>query len=327
MNPEFYDLPRLLTLRAALRSLDADAPPRARLLSPAPRTAQRRLGVLCGSFNPLTLAHVELADKACAGDDGLDQVVYTIAKVTVDKEHVTGLGLEDRVLLLLLCAAGRGVALVNRGLYVEQARAFRALCGPHTELTFIIGMDKLPQVLDPRYYVDRRAALDELFSLASLSVANRGELGRQAFTELLDRPENRAYRPYVRFLPVSESAAALSSSSVREPGERPSDERAAVPRPVACFLTETRPYASRGSPEGRQAVVSETGEGIDAYAVRCALLERLSEVQGWAAAEVDFAALVRCAATPDAAGRALRAAGSGAALRALIQRSDLRRTR
>lgn len=315
MTAEFYDLSRLFSLRRTLRVLKVDAPPQAWLLSPLPIPPPEHLGVLCGSFNPPTLAHVGLADAAAAA--GLDQVVYAVAKVTVDKETVTGVALEDRLLLLLACTAGRadrGVALVNRGLYVEQARAFRDFLGSRTKLTFVIGMDKLFQILDPDYYVDRDAALDELFSLASLMVANRGGQGQQAFTKLLDRPANRAYRPHIHFLPLPESVAHLSSSGVREVAGCSSGTAVDVPPTVARFLAETQPYASAA---GSDPPSSRTEAG-DAYAVRLALLERLAEVQEWAEAEVDFAALVRRATAADAVGRALRAAKSGADLRTLI---------
>ena len=315
MPAEFYDLSRLFSLHRTLRALKVHAPPQAWLLSPLPIPPPEHLGVLCGSFNPPTLAHVGLADAAAAAR--LDQVVYAVAKVTVDKETVTGMALEDRLLLLLACTAGRadrGVALVNRGLYVEQARAFRDLFGSRTRLTFIVGMDKLFQILDPDYYVDRAAALDELFSLASLMVANRGRQGRQAFAALLDRPANRAYQPHIHFLPLPESVAHLSSSGVRKVAGCSSGTDVDVPPTVARFLAETQPYASAA---GSDPPSSRTEAG-DAYAVRLALLERLAEVQEWAETEVDFAALVRRATATDATGRALRTAKSGTDLRALI---------
>ena len=313
MSSELYDLLRLLSLRRTLRSLKVHASPQACLIGPLPIPAPDTLGVLCGSFNPPTLAHLGLANAAAAA--GLDQVVYVVAKVTVDKETVTGLALEDRLLLLRACIAGqagRGVALVNRGLYVEQVRAFRALFGSGTRLTFVIGMDKLFQVLDPSYYVDRDESLDELFSLASLMVANRGGQDRPTFAELLDRPANRAYRSHIHFLPLSESVAHVSSSNVR--GAAGCTSSADVPEPVARFLADAQPYVSAA---GSDAQSGQT-EAVNAYAVRLALLERLAEVREWAETEVDFAALVHRATAADAVGRALRTAKSGADLRALV---------
>src|SRR5581483_4722090 len=145
MKQAIWNLRRLFALRDAIEALDLNAPPRASVVYPETLPPVRRLGVLCGSFNPLTLAHTELAERAQEAF-GLDVVLLTLAKVTVDKEQVTGLSLEDRLLLLSLYAQRRGrtgVALVNRGLYFEQAQAFRSLCGATAELFFIVGMDKL----------------------------------------------------------------------------------------------------------------------------------------------------------------------------------------
>ena len=320
MQPEFYDLSRLFALRDSLQSLDIVAPPAACLLSEPLNPPPQRLGVLCGSFNPLTLAHAELAQHACLAFR-LDQLLYTVAKVTVEKEHVTGMGLEDRLLLLLLHVQQHqhlGVALVNRGLYFEQAQAFQSLFDKQVELFFIVGMDKLVQILDARYYRDREAALDQLFALTSLVVANRGDMAQRAFDDLLHRPANQPYRDVIHFLPLPESVADLSSTAIRKTSS--AALQAQVPSEVAMFLAEARPYAAP-----RQFRHTEHGHEIDAYAVRLALLERLAAVRDWAEQHVDFQQLLTQALAPDPRGRVLRGALTGEALRALIQGREGRR--
>lgn len=322
MSPEFYDLSRLFALRDRLQSLDSAAPPVACLLSAPLHTPPRRLGVLCGSFNPLTLAHAALAQHACRAFH-LDQLLYTVAKVTVDKEQVKGMGLEDRLLLLLLHVQQQqhlGVALVNRGLYFEQAQAFQALFDTQVELFFIVGMDKLVQILDARYYQDREAALDQLFALTSLVVANRSDMARRAFDELLQRPDNQPYRDAIHFLPLPESIADLSSTAIRKTVSEATNLSAHVPAEVARFLTEARPYAAPGSD-------TEDGQGdaIDTYAVRLALFERLATVRDWAEQHVDFQQLLSQARASDPHGQALRGALTGHALQALIRGGPRRR--
>ena len=322
MQPEFYDLSRLFALRDSLQSLDIVAPPAACLLSEPLNPPPQRLGVLCGSFNPLTLAHAELAQHACLAFR-LDQLLYTVAKVTVEKEHVTGMGLEDRLLLLLLHVQQHqhlGVALVNRGLYFEQAQAFQSLFDKQVGLFFIVGMDKLVQILDARYYRDREAALDQLFALTSLVVANRGDMAQRAFDDLLHRPANQPYRDVIHFLPLPESVADLSSTAIRKTSS--AALQAQVPSEVAMFLAEARPYAAP-----RQFRHTEHGQRyeIDAYAVRLALLERLAAVRDWAEQHVDFQQLLTQACAPDPRGRVLRGAMTGEALRALIQGREGRR--
>src|SRR5438105_4855844 len=80
--------------------------------------------------------------------------------------------------------------------------AFRSLLGAGAELYFVVGMDKLLQILDPRYYQNRDAAMRQLFALASLIVGSRGDLDQEDCARLLDQPENRAYRPFTHFLPL-----------------------------------------------------------------------------------------------------------------------------
>ena len=60
-----YDLDRLFSLREAVTSLEPGAPPQVRVLASGPNHRSRRVGILCGSFNPLTLAHSQLAEQVC----------------------------------------------------------------------------------------------------------------------------------------------------------------------------------------------------------------------------------------------------------------------
>ncbi len=288
MEQAIYDLKRLFALREALETLDLTAPPTVHVFSPGTVPPFRRVGILCGSFNPLTLAHTELAARASETYQ-LDCVFFTLAKVTVDKEQITGLGLADRLLLLSLYAQRHdctGVALVNRGLYFEQAQAFRSLLGDRVELNFVVGMDKLLQILDPRYYQDRDAALRQLFALASLIVANRGDMEQEEFNQLLDRPENRPYRSHVRFCPLPVTITDLSATAVRHglAAGKAMDET--VPTETVTFLAETHAFAP---------LLPDGNELIDAYAVRLALLESLYAARSWAAPEVDFRALMQIA--------------------------------
>jgi nicotinamide-nucleotide adenylyltransferase len=312
MTQAIYDLPRLLAFREALESLDLAASPTARVLYPSTTTQLRRVGILCGSFNPLTLAHTELAERARQAF-ALDCVFFTLAKVTVDKEQATGMSLEDRLLVLNLYAQHHnhlGVALVNRGLYFEQAQAFRTLLGPQAVLHFVIGMDKLFQILDPRYYQDREAALQQLFSLASLLIANRSDMDQHVFTQLLDQPENRPYRPSLHFFLLPAEVTDLSATAVRNAlaaGE-PVDKQ--VPQETAAFVSETRSY---------HPPLQSGNETLDAYAVRSHLFELLATARPWAPQEADFRRLLHVALSTSEKGRRLRRFSGGENLLLLLR--------
>jgi nicotinic acid mononucleotide adenylyltransferase len=312
-----YDLKRLFTLREAVATLDLSAPPTVRLVFSDAVPPLRRVGILCGSFNPLTFAHTTLAEKAIEAF-GLNCVFLTLAKVTVDKEQVTGMSIEDRLLSLSLYAerhATLGVALVNCGLYFEQAQAFHSRFGDQTALSFLIGMDKLLQIFDPRYYTDRDAALRQLFSRASLIVANRGDMDEQSFSQLLERPENQPFRQYVRFFTLPANIADLSATQVRQNLATEQPISAYVPSEVEEFINETRAY---------HPPLQYGDEQIDAYAVRQALLTSLYSERSWAEQAADFQRLMNASLASNAQGRALRHVSDSNRLAHLIRTFSLK---
>jgi len=87
----FYDLHRLFVIREALeRARPAASPTAWPLVAAAAKDLRAaRVGVLCGSFNPLTKAHAALA-RLARERFSLDVVLLTLARVTVDKERAAG---------------------------------------------------------------------------------------------------------------------------------------------------------------------------------------------------------------------------------------------
>ena len=296
-----YELPRLFRLRDILDSLSPSDPPQVHLVSATPLRPLRRLGILCGSFNPLTRAHAELAEQVCQAW-ALDCLFFSLAKVTIDKEQVTGLSLEDRLLLLCVYAERHlqlSVGVANRGLYVEQAQAFRHLFGPQPQLFFVTGMDKLLQILDPRYYQDRDAALHELFDLASLIVANRGTFAQAEFTQLLNQPANQLFRSAIHFFSLSGGVKDVSATAIRNALAAGQPIEDLVPQETSPFLATTQVYRPVLLGKGEE-------ESLDAYAIRLALMQLLYTVRSWAEREADFQSLTQLALSPSQEGRSLR---------------------
>lgn len=224
------DTARVVALARTQREPDGtDAPHADVLAGAADLRAAQRVGVLAGSYNPLTLAHLALAAAALT-HAGLDHVVWTMAAVTVDKERVERAAVADRLAQLEALAAtcpGSAVARTNHGLYVDQARAFRALIAPGACLTFVVGFDKIVQIFDPRYYTNRDAALAELFALTDVLVAPRAGMGASALADLLAQPENARFAPHVRFLAVPDDFAQDSSTEVRALANETGEDKAA----------------------------------------------------------------------------------------------------
>ena len=298
------DLPTAVRLSRIAAAVNPDGPPGLALIYPEPAfdPPPRRLAFLAGSFNPPHAAHLAMARAALGA--GLDRVVLALSKRTVDKTTVTGLGLADRLLVLrrLADAASAtstespcpiGVALVNRGLYVDEAEVFRQAWPSLDELAVVLGFDKIVQVLDPRYYSNRDAALERLFALATVYVAPRAGASSPHIAALLDRPENRRFADRIRVLPIPPDLAHVSSSEIREAGAAVKG----LPPTVQDFLQHTRAFAA---PERRA-----DGEIVDAYAVRLALLGALSRDTTLASAPGP--SLLELALSDGQPGRAFRA--------------------
>ena len=147
---------------------------------------------------------------------------------------------------------------------MEQAQAVHSSFPHVTRLLFLIGFDKIVQILDPHYYDDRDAALRELFSLAELLVAPRGDAGTESLAELLQQPENQPFAPYIHTLTFNSAYRYVSSTNIRQHASSYSDE---IPHEVRRFMRKTRAYA----PPLRLADGSE----IDYYGERVKVLETL----------------------------------------------------
>ena len=259
MREQFSDLDRLIRHGHALRALVDETDGAVRHVAGDPPAPGARLGLLAGSFNPPTIAHQTLV-MAGLTVGGLDHAWYALSTRTVDKEVVTGAGLEDRLLLLdLLVAADRrlGVLLLNRGLYVDQARLVRAAYPLLGDLIFLVGFDKIVQIFDPRYYDDRDAALEQLFALATFLVAPRGVDEAPALAALLARPENRRFAGAVRPLDLPPSLREVASSAVRlrlADGVQPDR---AVPPEVTAFVEATGLYVDEERYGRRHATIEE----------------------------------------------------------------------
>ncbi len=301
MTDFVYDLPRILRLRALERDLARRPDARLQPLAPLP-ARPAAIGVLSGSFNPLTHGHEALV--AAARRDGLDAVLLLLPLRAVDKERVARASALDRALVLTAWAERHpsvGVAMVNRGLYVEHAHLLAAAY-PESRVVFLVGHDKIVQILDPRYYPDRDAALRDLFACSTVRVAPRQGQGHAALRSLLDRAENQDYATGVAALTVDDDVAALSSTVVREAARAGTPWEDLVPAEAVRFVHEARPYAP--------PVYDGDGGEIDAYALRLALIEALADGRVGFPPDADpdlFAALCRAASGDTPEGSRLRA--------------------
>jgi nicotinate-nucleotide adenylyltransferase len=160
-------------------------------------SAPVRLGILPGTFNPVTVAHLALAT---AGLEAVDQVLLVLPRVLPHKVW-SGASFDDRVSLLLEAVAGEerlSVASTERGLFVEIAEECRESYGAGVKLSFLCGADAAERIANWDY--GDPAAFAHMMRQFDLLVAERG--GRFALP----------HRP----LKLEGDHAAVSASEVRE---------------------------------------------------------------------------------------------------------------
>ncbi len=155
-----------------------------------------------------------------------------------------------------------GIMLFNRGLYVEQAQGVHSAFLAVKRLFFLIGFDKIVQILDPHYYKDRDTALNELFSLAELLVAPRGNHGPAQLHALLNQPQNKPFSSHIHALPFDMTYRDFSSTRIRE---HPAEFHKDVPPEVQRFIQQTHAYEPQDQPSN--------GSGVDYYGERVKALE------------------------------------------------------
>lgn len=122
--------------------------------------------VFPGSFDPLTVAHVAIADAA-RDELGVTRLDFAISRVALDKEDRTT-PVQDRIDAIRSLRAGRpwlDAVVTDAQLLADVAQGYDVL---------VIGADKWHQLLDVRFYGGSPRARDEaLARLPRLAVAPR----------------------------------------------------------------------------------------------------------------------------------------------------------
>jgi len=120
-----------------------------------------------GSFNPLTMGHLAVAEAA-REQCQLDVVDLVVSRVALAKESVERPRLEDRVSVLRDAAASRpwlGIVVTDDKLIADVAAGYDVV---------VMGADKWAQVVDPAFYGGSTEARDAAVArLPTVAVAPR----------------------------------------------------------------------------------------------------------------------------------------------------------
>ena len=179
-----------------------------------------KLGVLPGTFNPPTRAHLALGRAALAH---CDEILFVLPRALPHKDF-QGVGFEARLRLLRTAVADEArfaAAASDGGLFLEIAKECRDAYGADTEIALLCGRDAAERIVGWRY--EREGMLEEMFEQFSLLVARRqGEYVPPA--HVVD---------YVQCLELEEEWDRVSATEVRERIAAGADWRGLVPEGIA----------------------------------------------------------------------------------------------
>jgi nicotinate-nucleotide adenylyltransferase len=129
-----------------------------------------KLGIVAGAFNPVTNAHLALAEAALTV---VDEVVCVVPRSYPHKEF-HGAALNQRVEMLRQASGRYRVEVAAGGLYIDIARELQTRFPP-SEMYFICGRDAAERILNWDYGEPR--AIERILQEFQLLVAARqGEL-------------------------------------------------------------------------------------------------------------------------------------------------------
>lgn len=211
-------------LKEIIERADPSREPRIEMIKRVSATGLR-LGVFASSFNPLTIAHVELM-KLAAEAFSLDEILALAGNTNADKLNYE-CSLEDRLAMLELTLAEYpriSIGVASRGFYVDMIDALDGVYPRETDLHFIVGFDTFERVLDvenrytERYYRQFRSrleAIEHLVSRSRLIVAGRGGSEFESVKGLVERELVLSFER-VLYLDFPADLGQLSATAVRK---------------------------------------------------------------------------------------------------------------
>lgn len=135
----------------------------------------KRVGVIAGAFNPVTRAHIALAEAARAH---VDEIVFAVPRALPHKEY-GGASVDQRIEMLRRVCGEAGcehplreacVEIVDGGLFVDIAGEVRR-SRPGSEIYVVCGRDAAERMVTWNY--DDPGAIDRIFQELHLLVAGR----------------------------------------------------------------------------------------------------------------------------------------------------------
>jgi nicotinic acid mononucleotide adenylyltransferase len=211
----------------------------------------QRLGIFASSFNPTTVAHVELMRRA-AREFLLDEMLALAGASNADKSAYE-CSLEDRLMMLALTFDSDrqvSVGVSSHAFFVDMIYALEHAYPRETNLHFVVGFDTFERVVDrearytEKYHMtfgDRAGALRYLLSRSRLIVAGRAGAGENDIRSLVegDMPELAGR---ISYLDTPIEIGEMSATRVRDRARAGLTVAGLVPPAVELYIKEKRLY-------------------------------------------------------------------------------------
>jgi nicotinate-nucleotide adenylyltransferase len=209
--------------------------PHIRLSRPAPHglalPERNRLGVLGGAYNPITLAHLAIADTVVEDFD-LHEMLFLLPQVPPHKP-IFGAALDQRLTMMQLAVDDRlyaTVGLSTHGLFIDIYQALLEVYSHQSTVFFLTGRDAAERILTWDY-ADTATVLRQMFTSFQLIVCDRDG----AF-HLPHDPRLYPYRHRIHRCKLPADYGRISSTIVRQRCQQRLPVDQLVPTAVARYI-------------------------------------------------------------------------------------------
>ena len=202
-----------------------------------------RLGLFGGTFDPVHLGHLILAE-CCREACRLDRVFFLPTAVSPHKSDCACMPCETRIEMLELAVAGNERFAVNRhetnrggvNYTVDTLRHFRKKM-PKAELFFLMGADMLHDLPNWR----EPAVVCELATMVTVRRAGVRELDFGCLADIVSAERIEAFRRHQVRMPAVE----ISSTAIRRLVGQRRSIRYQTPAAVECYIASHGLYAGK----------------------------------------------------------------------------------
>ncbi|MCI9486294.1 MAG: nicotinate-nucleotide adenylyltransferase [Lachnospiraceae bacterium] len=202
---------------------------------------QKRIGIMGGTFDPIHMAHLLLAEAART-QFHLDQILFMPSANPPHKDNQTVSPAEHRRAMVLLAVKGNlnfvcsDLEFRRRG-FTYTSDTLRALHEqyPDTEFYFIMGADSL-------FAVDTWHQPEKIFNMATILAGNRSEVPMEQIEEQVRHLQNRFGG---RIFLIDMPDIAISSSEIRKRCAEGASVRYYVPETVYQYMKAYHLYVPK----------------------------------------------------------------------------------